>query len=64
MANFIQATFSKAKKKGTAGDCTGDKYGSSSCPPGTRKYNFAKLMRRLAHEKDMRITTKAEKANQ
>lgn len=59
---FIQSVFANAKKKGTLGDCTGSNYGSSSCPPGSKKYNFAKLMRRLAHEKDMRITTKAEKS--
>ena len=48
---FIQSVFEKAKKKGTAGDCTGSKFGSPSCPEGSKKYNFAKLIRRIAQEK-------------
>tara|TARA_R110001592_G_scaffold264205_1_gene529592 strand:+ start:352 stop:525 length:174 start_codon:yes stop_codon:yes gene_type:complete len=49
--NFIQKVFKKAKSKGTLGDCTGKKYGSSSCPPGSKKYNFAKTMRKINKKK-------------
>ena len=48
---FIQEVFKKAKAKGTLGDCTGSKYGSSSCEKGTKKYNFAKMMRKLNKKK-------------
>ena len=27
--------------------CTGKKYGSKSCPVGSKKYNFAKTMRKI-----------------
>jgi len=49
--NFIQKVFKKAKKKGTLGDCTGKKYGSKSCPPGSKKYNFAKTLRKINKKK-------------
>jgi hypothetical protein len=45
--NFIQNVFQGAKRRGTLGDCTGNKYGSSSCPVGSKKYNFAKTMRKI-----------------
>jgi len=44
---FIQKAFANAKRKGTLGDCTGKKFGSSSCPKGSKKYNFAKNMRKI-----------------
>jgi len=44
---WIQNVFQAAKKRGTIGDCTGKKYGSSSCPKGSKKYNFAKTMRKI-----------------
>ena len=49
--NFIQNVFQGAKRRGTLGDCTGKKYGSSSCPPGSKKYNFAKTMRKINKSK-------------
>ena len=49
--NFIQKVFKKAKKRGTLGDCTGKKYGSKSCPPGSKKYNFAKTLRKINKKK-------------
>ena len=45
--DFIQNVFKRAKLKGTLGDCTGKKYGSKSCPVGSKKYNFAKTMRKI-----------------
>jgi hypothetical protein len=45
---WIQKAFAKAKKKGTAGRCTGKKFGSSSCPPGSKQYNMAKNLRKMA----------------
>lgn len=36
------------KKRGTEGVCTGAKFGSSSCPPGSRRYNLAQTFRKMA----------------
>ena len=44
---WIQKAFSKIKKKGTEGKCTGKKYGSKSCPPGSKAYNMAKNLRKI-----------------
>jgi len=51
MANWIQKAFKTAKKKGTIGACTGDKFGSASCPPGSKRYNMAKTLRKMAASK-------------
>ena len=44
---WIQKAFSKIKKKGTEGKCTGKKYGSKSCPPDSKAYNMAKNLRSM-----------------
>ena len=44
---WIQKAFSKIKAKGTEGKCTGKKYGSESCPPGSKAYNMAKNLRKI-----------------
>ena len=31
--------------------CTGSKYGSSSCPPGSKRFNLAKTFRRMNKKK-------------
>ena len=48
---WIQKAFSKIKKKGTKGKCTGKKYGSESCPPGSKAYNMAKNLRKINRKK-------------
>ena len=48
---FIQKVFANAKRKGTLGDCTGKKFGSKSCPKGSKKYNFEKNMRKINKKK-------------
>lgn len=45
---WIQNAFDKVKEDGTEGVCTGDKFGSSSCPPGSKRYTMAKTLRKLA----------------
>jgi len=45
--NWIQKVRSRIEKKGTEGVCTGEKYGSSSCPPGSKRYNLAKTFRSM-----------------
>jgi len=55
--NWIQKAFEKSKKKGTIGACTGDKFGSSSCPKGSKQYNMAVTLRKMAAKK-LKITNK------
>jgi len=33
--------------------CTGDKFGSDSCPPGSKRYNLAKTFKKMAKEEAM-----------
>ena len=39
---WIQKAFSKIEGTKREGKCTGKKYGSKSCPPGSKAYNMAK----------------------
>ena len=48
---FIQDVFAKAKKKGTLGKCSGSKLGSSTCPKGSKAYNFAMTLKKLRSKK-------------
>ena len=41
----------KDEKRGTEGVCTGDKFGSDECPPGSKRYNLAKTFRKMAKKK-------------
>ena len=45
---WIQKASADIKKRGTEGVCTGDKFGGSTCPPGSRRYNLAKVFRGMA----------------
>lgn len=47
MANWIQKAFAKSKAKGTTGKCSGSRFGSKSCPPGSKAYNMAKTLKKL-----------------
>lgn len=31
--------------------CTGEKFGSSSCPPGSKRYNLAKVFKKISKKK-------------
>ena len=44
---WIQKAFKKIDASGTKGKCTGKKYGSESCPPGSKAYNMAKNLRKI-----------------
>ena len=45
--NWIQkATKNMRKDK----PCTGEKFGSETCPPGSKRYNLAKTFRKMAKE--------------
>jgi hypothetical protein len=48
---WIQSAFKDVKKRGTEGKCSGDKFGSPSCPPGSKAYVMAKNLRDIAKKK-------------
>tara|TARA_R100001443_G_scaffold85712_2_gene92402 strand:- start:401 stop:1501 length:1101 start_codon:yes stop_codon:yes gene_type:complete len=45
--NWIQDVNKDIEKRGTKGVCTGDKFGSESCPPGSKRYNLAKTFKKM-----------------
>lgn len=45
---WIKKATDSIKRRGTKGVCTGSKFGSSSCPPGSRRYNLAKTFKKMA----------------
>ena len=49
--DWIQDAEKDIEKRGTEGVCTGDKFGSDSCPPGSKRYNLAKTFRKMAKDK-------------
>jgi hypothetical protein len=49
--DWIQKVSKSIEKKGTEGVCTGDKFGSESCPPGSKRYNLAKTFRAMAKKR-------------
>ena len=46
--DWIQKATADIKKRGTEGVCTGEKFGSKSCPPGSKRYNLAKTFKKMA----------------
>lgn len=44
---WIKEATDSIKRRGTEGVCTGSKFGSSSCPPGSKRYNLAKTFRKM-----------------
>jgi len=49
--NWIQDAEADIERRGTEGVCTGDKFGSESCPPGSKRYNLAKTFRKMARKR-------------
>ena len=49
--DWIQDAEKDIERRGTEGVCTGDKFGSDSCPPGSKRYNLAKTFRKLAKKR-------------
>jgi hypothetical protein len=50
-SKWIQGAFKDVKKRGTEGVCSGSKFGGPSCPPGSKRYNMAKNLRKIARKK-------------
>jgi len=44
---WIQDVNKDIERRGTKGVCTGDKFGSESCPPGSKRYNLAKTFKKM-----------------
>lgn len=49
--NWIQKATASIKNRGTAGVCTGSKFGSETCPPGSKRYNLAKTFKKISKKK-------------
>tara|TARA_B100000029_G_scaffold500122_1_gene571376 strand:+ start:149 stop:439 length:291 start_codon:yes stop_codon:yes gene_type:complete len=49
--NWIQDAEADIERRGTEGVCTGEKFGSDSCPPGSKRYNLAKTFRKMARKR-------------
>jgi len=50
-SKWIQGAFKDVKKRGTEGVCSGSNFGGPSCPKGSKRYNMAKNLRRIAKKK-------------
>tara|TARA_B100001250_G_C19361540_1_gene597933 strand:- start:45 stop:335 length:291 start_codon:yes stop_codon:yes gene_type:complete len=49
--DWIQDAEADIERRGTEGVCTGEKFGSDSCPPGSKRYNLAKTFRKMAKDR-------------
>ena len=47
----IQEVDASIKRRGTKGVCTGKKFGSKTCPPGSKRYNLAKTFKKMAKKR-------------
>ena len=48
---WIQEVDASIKRRGTKGVCTGKKFGSKTCPPGSKRYNLAKTFKKMARKR-------------
>ena len=48
---WIQEATAAIKRRGTKGVCTGKKFGSKTCPPGSKRYNLAKTFKKMARKR-------------
>jgi hypothetical protein len=48
---WIQKATASIKRRGTAGVCTGSKFGGPSCRSGTKRYNLAKTFKKMAKKR-------------
>ena len=51
---WIQKVNRSIKRRGTKGVCTGKKFGSPSCPKGSRRYNLAVTFRKMGRRRKKR----------
>jgi hypothetical protein len=48
---WMQEATASIKRRGTKGVCTGKKFGSKSCPPGSKRYTLAKTFKKIAKKR-------------
>jgi hypothetical protein len=48
---WIQKATRSIKRRGTKGVCTGKKFGSKSCPAGSKRYALAKTFKKMAKKR-------------
>ena len=48
---WIQKATTSIKRRGTKGVCTDKKFGSKTCPPGSKRYNLAKTFKNMSRRK-------------
>ena len=48
---WIQKQTASIKRRGTEGVCTGSKFGSQSCPAGSKRYNLQKTFKKMAKKR-------------
>ena len=48
---WIQEVTASIKARGTKGVCTGKKFGSKTCPPGSKRYELAKTFKKMARKR-------------
>ena len=48
---WIQEVDASIKARGTKGVFTGKKFGSKTCPPGSKRYNLAKTFKKMAKKR-------------
>lgn len=51
---WIQGATADIKERGTEGVCTGDKFGGPTCPAGSKRYNLAKVFKKIAVARKMK----------
>ena len=45
---WIQGVVAGIEKRGTKGVCTGSKFGGSTCPKGSKRYNLAVTFKKMS----------------
>ena len=48
--NWIKKVDKKIEKNKTSGVCSGDRFGSESCPEGSKRYNLAKVFKNMSRK--------------
>jgi len=51
---WMQAAEEDIERRGTKGVCTGPKFGSASCPPGSKRYALAQTFKKIAHRRKLK----------
>ena len=48
---WIQGVVAGIEKRGTKGVCSGSKFGGSTCPKGSKRYNLAVTFKKMSKNK-------------